>query len=335
VTEAELLEDRKSGVGGSDVASVLNIGWGCALRLYRSKRGEIPDYPRKETGAMKLGKILEPFIADEFRERTGAQVVQVPVARDKQYPELLVHADRLLCHANGGSMQREWGVMEIKALGARPFLEMKREGLSIDYSLQIQWGMLIHGVPWGCFVVSNRDTWEQLDWDVYRDDELCGMVKARVLEFWANVQAGNPPDRLDPDDRRCQTCEYRRTCQGDALIHIDPKAKIEQDESLRPLLVEYSERKAIFDAAEESLEIQKALIKDAMGDRAAAGVDKSKIYYGQRVPRCFNTDKMGAAISLLGGKVDYDGTFLPLPPVFIEANFKEAGKPFRSLRIFE
>jgi predicted phage-related endonuclease len=333
---AEFLATRQSGLGGSDIASVLSVGYGCPLRLYREKTGEPADYPRKDTGPMKLGRILEPAIAQEFAEYSGAEVVEVPVQRDPEHPELLVHADRLLRYLHhSGAQMFDWGVMEIKALGARAFLEMKQSGLVVDYALQLNWGMLLHDKQWGTFVVGNRDTFDLLDWDVYRDDELCQMIRERAIMFWERVKGGIPPARLDPDDRRCQTCQYRRTCQGDALIHLDPKAKIEQDEAMRPLMVEYSERKRVLEEAQEAMEIQKALIKDAMGDRVAVMAGDSKVYFKPQSPIRWNTDKMTAALQRMMGSVNYEGEFQPAAPGVVEKMYKEPGASFRSLRIYE
>ena len=330
MTENELLSDRQTGVGGSDIASVLGVGYGCALRLFRSKTGQIPDYPRKESGPMELGKLLEPWIADKFAARHSATVQVVDVKRDEEHPHRLVHADRVY-RAQG----RPWGVLEIKALGARVFLEMKRTGLAVDYGLQLQWGIQRYAFDLGSFAVCNRDTGEIADWEVTSDKELCDMIDARVDEFWANVQAGNAPERLDPDDSRCQRCEFRRTCQGNALIHIDAKADIEQDESMRPLMVKYSERKKIYEEAEESLEIQKAMIKDAMGDRVAVIPGTGKIYFRPQTPNYWDDKAMASDISRLAGSVDYDGTFIPAAPAVVEGRYKKPGKPFRALRVYE
>lgn len=330
MTEAELLADRATGIGGSDVSSVLNVGYGCALRLYRQKRAEVPDFPRGNTKAMKLGKLLEPWIAEEFAEQTGCLVEEVEVKRSEKYPFLLVHADRLYWNVIGA----RGGVLEIKAVGARVFYQAKREGLPVDYLLQLNWGMGLWGKHLGAFALGCRDSGEVLDWEHARDDALLEMARDKAIALWEDIQAGRPPERLEPSDPRCQSCEYRKSCQGDALIHIDPKAKAEQDESMRPLYAEYQERKAEYEVAEEALEAVKEQIKDKMGDRAAVMVDKHPIYYRPQTRATWAADEMADDWCRLRGKVDYDGTFLPAAPVNAVERFKREGMPFRALRIY-
>ena len=324
MTEREsFLAERSTGVGGSDIASVLSVGYGCALRLYREKRGEVPDYPRNETGIMELGKILEPHIADKFKAYTGAEVEVVGVTRDPEHPEFLVHADRLARYPqHSGQVFREWGVVEIKALGPRQFSEMKRSGLIEDYILQLQWGMAICQRPWGVFVVGNRDTWEMEYWDHFIDIELCAFVQVRAAEFWQRVKSGNPPDRLDPDDKRCQRCVYRRSCQGNALISIDIK-DVENDEAMRPMIAEYHERRQMFTEAEELLEVTKEEIRVAMGDRGAVTSGESKVYFRPQVTRRWAAERLAKAYAAAAGK----------SPAEVDKEFKDESVS-RPLRIY-
>jgi predicted phage-related endonuclease len=329
MTETQLLADRATGIGGSDIASVLGIGYGCALRLYRSKRQEVPDYPREETAAMELGKLLEPWVAKKFAEKHGYPIREVGVKRSVKYPFLMVHADRIYQKASG-----EPCVLEIKAVGSRVFYQAKREGLPIDYLCQLQFGMGLWNTAFGSFALCNRDTGEILDWEHKFDREMVKIARDRAIQLWQNIEAANPPARLSPEDPRCSHCEYRKSCQGNALIHIDAKAKMENDESLRPLLKEYEDRKAEFEIAEEALETQKELVKNAMGDRVAVACGDSKIYYRPQTRTTWAAEEMAFNWCMLNGKVDYDGTFIPAAPADA-LKFKREGMPFRSLRVYQ
>ena len=46
IDRAQFLQDRKQGVGGSDIASLFNIGWGCKRRLFYDKTNTPEDFPR-------------------------------------------------------------------------------------------------------------------------------------------------------------------------------------------------------------------------------------------------------------------------------------------------
>lgn len=278
-TREEFLAERTCGVGGSDVAAVFNVGYGCALKLWREKRGEKPDYPREESGPMKLGNWLEPHIADEYARLTGREVRVRGVAHHPDHPELLVHIDReIIDPAREGP-----GVLEIKALGRAMFYKVKREGILEDYILQVNQGMLVKGYTWGAFAVMNRDNGDLIYWDVERDEALCELILQDGVAFWGTVENGPAPEMLEPDDKRCGRCEYRRSCQGAALIQIEGGSEIEQDESLRPLLAEYDERRALAEEADGILDETKEALKTAMGARGAVECGGRKVYYRPQV----------------------------------------------------
>lgn len=331
MTEAKLLADRATGIGGSDVASVLNCGYGCALRLYRSKRAEVPDYPREETAAMELGKLLEPWVAKKFAEKNGTSVWEVEVRRSRIYPFLIVHADRH--YHRLATNAANVGVLEIKCVGSRVFYQAKREGLPVDYYLQLMWGCGLWNTEFGAFALCNRDNGEILDWEHKLDRGLVASARDKAIALWEDIQAGRPPARLEPEDPRCQRCGYRRTCQGNALVQVTDK-KIEADESLRPLLAEYEERKREAEIADEALELQKELIRNAMGDRGAVIAGEYKVYYRPQTRETWAAEEMSQDWCRLAGKVDYDGTFVPLAPANALVRWKRTGMPFRTLRIF-
>jgi predicted phage-related endonuclease len=277
---AVFLAERKKGIGGSDVASLFNAGYGCRLRLWRDKREEVPDYPHDETDVMELGQVLEPFFAEKYKRKTGRNVVVLaePVVHPT-HTELRVNVDRMVNDVTDEN--RNVGVLEIKSVGRAVFYKVKREGLPEDYILQLQHGILVTESEWGSFAIGSRDSGELLHWDVEKDDTICELIIAEGKAFWREVVEGIMPDRLEPDDPRCQKCEYRRSCQGNALIHIDvaPGNKLVQDETLRPILTEYLERKALCDQAEELVEESKEQLKTQLGTRTEVMVAGKKVYF--------------------------------------------------------
>jgi predicted phage-related endonuclease len=205
-TQAErenFLEERKKGVGGSDIASVFNEGYGCELRLWREKRGEVPDYPREENDYMLLGKALEPFFAMKYERESRRNVVILkrPVVHPL-YPELRVNIDREILPSDNREDEGNSGVLEIKSVGKGQFYKVKREGLPPDYILQLQHGIECMGTTWGAFAVGCRDNGDLLHWDVKKDYDLAPVIVERARAFWRKVQTGEMPDRLEPDDHR-------------------------------------------------------------------------------------------------------------------------------------
>ena len=273
------LAERKKGIGGSDTASLFNEGYGCKRRLTYDKRDEPADFPRQDNDAMALGRFLEPYFAKKYAEKTGRNILvkDEPVVHP-EYPELRVNVDRMVLHARHD--QGDAGVLEIKSVGRDVFYKVKREGLPEDYILQLQHAMLVTGATWGSFAIGSRDSGQLLFWDVERDEKLTELILAAGRAFWEDLQNGVLPDRLEPDDHRCQKCEYRRTCQGAALIQLGTsKENFEQDESLRPILTEYLERKSLQHEADDLVAETKEQFQTEIGHRTALSIAGKTVYY--------------------------------------------------------
>ena len=278
--KAVWLTERKKGVGGSDIASVFSVGYGCKLRLWRDKRDEVPDYPREHNEAQELGTFLEPYFAEKYRQKTGRRVDEHlrPHVHPK-YPMLRVNVDRLI----DDPARREAGVLEIKSVGRDVFYKVKREGLPEDYVLQLQHAMLVVGTDWGSFCVGDRNSGAVLWWDVERNTDLSEMIVAHAQAFWRDIATGTMPDRLEPDDSRCQKCEYRRSCQGAALMQIEPYEGAKRDDTLLPLLNEYLERKSLLEQAELLVDESKEELKTTLGNRTEVTVGAHPVYYRPQV----------------------------------------------------
>lgn len=333
------LATRRLGIGGSDIASVFNIGYGCRRRLWYDKRDTPEDFPREENKAMALGNVLEPFFAAEYAKTTG----RVIAIHDEPFvhpeiPELRVNVDRTVYLDTANSRM---GVLEVKAQGRGNFFKTKREGLAEDYILQLQHGMLVTGAKWGSFAIGNRDSGDLLSWDVEADPKIQEQIKTEGPKFWSLVENGPIPDALEPDDARCQKCEYRRTCQGNALIAKDESGEMPQMEILRPLLAEYDERKEMFAAAEDAFEAVKEEVKSELGDKQAVMVGERKVYFRPQEGRVtWQGKELAAAVEAFVGHIITElanGT-LTIDDVVNRApsreKFIKQGNPFKTLRIY-
>lgn len=63
-------EQRRAGIGGSDVAALLGLSkWKSPYQLFLEKTGNAP--PQEDNEAMYWGRMLEPVIRDAYEEKTG------------------------------------------------------------------------------------------------------------------------------------------------------------------------------------------------------------------------------------------------------------------------
>ena len=73
---AAWLEQRRTGIGGSDVAAIFGLSpYKSAYELYLEKRGEAPPN-EAESSAMLWGQLLEPVVRQYYSETTGRVVMQ-------------------------------------------------------------------------------------------------------------------------------------------------------------------------------------------------------------------------------------------------------------------
>lgn len=275
---AAFLAERLTGIGGSDIHHLFSLEpYGCALKLWREKRGDPPDYPVVESGPMRRGNKMEPLIADEYAEATGRRLEARPLARHPEHRWAIVHVDRVI-HCD---CRPDPGVLEVKSVGREMFSRVKRDGMPDAYILQAQHGMWVTGCQWGAFAVHCADNWQLLHWDVERDDDMIGMIQSAGEGMWRSVLAGDAPERLDPGDKRCQRCEYRTSCQGRAMLDLckDDGSEVQVDPRLEEVVSEYLEAHGIVEEAEALLAGVREKLEAAIGDRTAVECRGGRVYW--------------------------------------------------------
>lgn len=342
------LEERRQGLGGSDVAALYNLEYSCRRKLFYDKRNTPEDFPREETKAMRLGTFMEEYAAQEYARETGREVERLdePLC---SAPPLRVNVDRMVWNtippipygANGNFGAVKRGPLEIKSMGREMFYRTKREGLSRSYILQLQAGMIAANASWGSFAVLSRDSGDIIYFDVERDEALCKAIVSDAEIFWAQVQNGPIPDALEPDDRRCQKCEFRVTCQGNALVQLEPEGEIALAPDLDALVAEKIERDALFDQATDLCNETDEEIKAKLGDRQAVLAADRKVYFRPQGGRTLYKGKellaayrgacrVIADLIVRYGIQDANPESIPLPA---HESFLSGSKPSRPLRV--
>lgn len=94
---AEWLEFRKSGIGSSEVATIVGLNpWETPYQLWRRKIGL--DAPKEETFAMKAGHYLEDAVSQFWQDATGREIIKRSTGdwliRNNERPHIQVSPDR-------------------------------------------------------------------------------------------------------------------------------------------------------------------------------------------------------------------------------------------------
>lgn len=272
---------RTGFIGGSDIASIFNVGYGCSRRLWYVKTGAEPDYPQDNFN-IRRGNMLEPLAASLFAKETGQKIRKRNIRlTDEERPYLTALLDREIVKDERGV-----GILEIKCPGLRGYLDVKRKGAIDDYNLQLQTYMFLRKANFGTFCFFSAELAEIFHFDVYPDEELMKKVLEGAAAFWELVKRRTMPEKLEKKDRRCMRCNFQTTCQGItneeylAFANTDTSIELVLDEELEKYTDEYWEVKAVKDEADEMMDGIKEKIKtrmEALAPKVQCG--SSKVYY--------------------------------------------------------
>lgn len=235
----EQLLDRKSGIGGSDVAAVLELSpWRTPFEVYMDKTSDHVSDPVMD-GPLYIGSMLEPFVRSEYERRTRQRVIVPDKAiRHPKYPWLLASVDGLVEGADCG-----W---EGKVIGNADPDEWGEEGtdqVPVYYLLQCQHYMLVTGLSsWDLTaLIGNR---EVRTYTLTASKPLHDAIIEKTRDFWVNhVEARVPPAFAGAREARM------------LFARAEPKPIETDDEQLVALnaIIELRKHRKALDAEEDRL----------------------------------------------------------------------------------
>lgn len=299
MTEQDLRIERAGAIGASDAGALYNLDFGCRRRLVYRLRGAPKDFPDILTAALERGKYLEPVVRRLYRDRTQ---------RTLDPRGVIAHPDRpwMVCHQDDSVEAPERagpGTGEYKVVHWKVMKGFKKEGIRESIILQMAHSLAITGGSWGSFGVLCPEPWEFLWFDVERDQTLIDKYLADLDEFWGIAQNGPFPEALPATDKRCQTCPWRRTCQGELLAQAIPQngerraGELEPDASILPLATELRDRQELMEEAGELVEETKEQIREKLGDKPGATFPGGRVLLSRFASTRWDTEALTALIA--------------------------------------
>jgi len=248
------LEERRKGIGGSDVAAILGLSpFKTAFQVYQEKRREIESWEGNET--TDWGKRMEPAIRQWYSDTTG-RAVRLPdkILYNPQYPFMLASIDGFTDDPRG---------VEIKtARSPKGWGAPRTNEIPDYYAVQVHHYMIVTAFPVFDVAVSIGGGHPVL-YEVEADKEISDMIIDTEEAFWKRVQDGNPPDPVTYSDAVARFGKIK--CTG----AIRAGAGILRGVNL---LHEIRNKKAELEEAEE--QIKKELIS-FLGESADTLIDSS------------------------------------------------------------
>lgn len=176
------LEQRKKGIGGSDVAAIMGLSpWKSPLEVWLEKTGRAsaPDLSERESVAM--GTELEGDVLEMYRRRH-------PTYRVQRVNAILVDKERPWAQASLDGITRDpelgWGVLEIKT-GSRE--SEWKDGVPLHYLTQVTHYLSVTGYPFADVAALIGDYGLHYhEYRIMRDEDDLQSVVESVDEFWAD-----------------------------------------------------------------------------------------------------------------------------------------------------
>ena len=240
----EWLEVRKSGIGSSEVATIVGLNpWETPYQLWRRKVGIDP--PKEENFAMKAGHYLEDAVSRFWHDATGRDIIKRSagdwIIRDNKHPFLQVSPDRT------------YWLGESRANDDKGILECKTTQMSIDaddlpkhWFCQVQYQLGVAGYTQGslAWLCSARDFGYT---DITLVPDFYEWLTDEVARFWNdNIQGGKEPDAVSVSD---VLLKYNRHTNGKSIeVSDDVFQAYLQLKDVRKELAELDERKEALEA---------------------------------------------------------------------------------------
>ena len=256
ITHKQWLDYRRTGIGGSDAATVAGLNPYCSLyTLYNDKLDLIPQ--KEDSEAMRQGRDFEDYVARRWMEATGKKVRRnCYMWRSAEHPFMLADIDREVIGENAG--------LECKTTSAYNKADLEDGEVPLTYYVQCQHYMavmgfermylavLVLGVGFYHFVIE-RD-----------DGEIAALIEAEAA-FWSMVETKTPPP-VDGSNSTMATLS--------AIYPVETVAgRVQLTSKSAALIGDIEAMKAERDALCESINRAKATIMQEIGDAEGAQCD--------------------------------------------------------------
>lgn len=196
---AEWLELRKTGIGSSEVATIVGLNpWETPYQLWRRKVGI--DAPKEENFAMKAGHYLEDAVSRFWADETGREIIKRSavdwIIRDNDRPYLQVSPDRTYWLTGEKRNDTNKGILECKTTQ----MEVDADDLPKHWFCQVQYQLGVAGLEHGslAWLCSGRE-FGYKDIDLVPD--FYQWLVEEVSRFWQdNILARVEPSAVSVKD---------------------------------------------------------------------------------------------------------------------------------------
>jgi len=217
------LKDRRTGIGGSEVAAILlapedRPSWCSPLKLWLEKRGLAET---AENDAMRAGKRFERSILELYADARGVAIEFADpweFIRDKQLPIL------------GASLDARWSEGDRRPVDAKnirfkdgsKFGDCGTDRIPLYYACQLTVQAMVTDSP--CAELAPLFSGQDMEWfTIHRDLETEAIIRERVALWWErHIVQGHQPE-VDGTDASTEFLRKRFPKATEAVVTATPE----------------------------------------------------------------------------------------------------------------
>jgi putative phage-type endonuclease len=262
-SRAEWLAARLGGIGSSDVANILEVGFKPPLYTYRVKRSELPPDPDEELDeALLWGTLHEETVAREWARRNRSVIRRVGLIARIDAPWMMCTLDRRVTECPLNREQRERCALEVKTRNAFVSKKWKRE-VPDDVLAQTLWQINVTGydhIHVACLIGGN----DYRQYTVRRvgNEDLIEDIVTATGRMWQRIKQGRPPQSSGDPDQLIDLYE-RLNPDRTGTVQVEGTDAVE-------VLAEYEAGRLQEKAGKAKKNTAKAQLVDRLGDNAVA-----------------------------------------------------------------
>jgi len=284
----QFLLDRKLGIGGSDIAPIMNLSpYSTSLDVYREKMS--PEVMYEElTEDLKRGARVEKYILQEYSEVSGLEIeTNLTPFIHPEYPFMRGNIDARVIGEN----------VIVEAKSTKCPIAKWEEGIPEYYRTQVAYYAMLSNaervdVP---VLFSN---WQYACFTYWRDLEYEARIRQTVIDFWNNhIVAGIPPAPSNPAELQevYPKLETAKTIKADSGIR--EKVNLWQEAAIKRRELEKQEEKL-------KIEIQRF-----MGDAGILDSGFCKVALRERTASRLDINSLKATMPELYKEYSNDNTY--------------------------
>lgn len=200
LTEAEWLDFRRGGIGGSDVAKVLGVSpYASARDLYYDKLNIKPMVDVEDNWLQKeIGHLLEPLVAKLFEKKTGLKVYQIKKMFKHPVHQFMYADVDFFIETEDGKR----GILEIKTSHYNNRIKWADDAVPYHYELQVRHYLCVTDLDFAYIACLFSNSEEDFIFrKIERDRTYEQMLIESEKDFWENyvLARKEPPYTEDGD----------------------------------------------------------------------------------------------------------------------------------------